>query len=186
MDTDRPRWRDEDLARTMNAIGAEVEAAWTDLCRAWDVAPDTPEERDLARMVSEEPHRFPWRVVDAALDRQTCPECARPLGSGVRGCGPCDLADGFRYAAQEPDRPGVPPGNEHAVRVAWAVSRAPHRHSARAVCGFELWLPDVYAGELPTTDRAQRLRHLLNRLTEDECARAASVDALVALAERRA
>ncbi|MCY9783684.1 hypothetical protein KIK06_07235 [Nocardiopsis sp. EMB25] len=186
MDTDRHRWRNEDLARAMNAISTEIEAAWTDLCRTWDVVPGTPEETDLVRLVTETPDQFPWRIVDAALDRRTCPRCARPLGSGERGCDPCDTADGYRYAAREPDRPGVPPGNEHAVRVAWAVSRSPHRHSRRAACGFELGLPLLYAGELPTTEQAQRLRHLVNRLTEDECARVASVDELLALAGRRA
>ncbi|MEV2276865.1 hypothetical protein AB0I72_14920 [Nocardiopsis sp. NPDC049922] len=185
MDTHERRWRSPELARTMAAIAGEVEAAWSGLCQAWEVLPGTPEERDLARMVTEEPHRFPWRVVDAALDRQPCPECAHPLGSGERGCGPCDLADGYRYAAQEPDRPDVPPGNEHAVRVAWSVSRAPHRHTFRAACSSQLCLPHLYAGELPSTPQAQRTRHLVNRLTEAECARVGSLAELATLAERR-
>ncbi len=61
------------------------------------------------------------------------------------------LADGFRFAAREVDRPGVPPGNEHAIRVASAVARTRDRYSPRARVGYELLLPDLIDGALPST-----------------------------------
>ncbi|MBB5131810.1 hypothetical protein HNP84_001523 [Thermocatellispora tengchongensis] len=121
------------------------------------------EEVELARMVADEPDRHPWRVVDAALDLLGCAECGGPLGRGPLGCGPCQLADGFRYSAIEIDRPGVPPGNEHAIRVGFSVLRAPHRQSAATVLGWRLNLPHLMAGRLPTTAQAQALRARINR-----------------------
>lgn len=102
--------------------------------------------------VLEDPAAHPWRTVDAALERSTCPECGGELGAGARGCWPCDLADGNRFLAREPDRPGVPPGNEHAVRVALTVVRFPHRWPASAVEGDRLLLPLFAAGDLPTKE----------------------------------
>jgi hypothetical protein len=166
-------------------IAAPADRAWAGTLAAWDTAPGTPAERDLAALVADAPDGFGWRVVDAALDLLTCPDCAAPLGSGDRGCAPCDLADGNRYAARELDRPGVPPGNEHAVRVAWSVARHPHRHPPRAVCGMELGLPEVYAGRLPTTAQAQAYRHLIDGLTDAEVERVASFDELARLASSR-
>jgi hypothetical protein len=177
--------RSPGLARAIEHIGAEVERAWSRTRARWGVEPGSADETDLARLVAAEPDQFDWRVVDAALDRLACPECGRPLGSGARGCGPCDQADGYRYAGRETDRDGVPPGNEHAVRVAWSVSRHPHRHPARAVCGFELGLPEVYAGRLPTTAEAQAYRRLIDRLTDAEAARVASFAELEDLAGHR-
>lgn len=169
----------------MAAIAAEADRAWARTLAEWDAEPGTPAEHDLAELVAQDPDRFEWRVVDAALDRLTCPDCAAPLGSGERGCAPCDLADGNRYAAREADRPHVPPRNEHAVRVAWSVARHPHRHPPRAVCGMELGLPEVYAGRLPTTAQAQAYRHMIDRLTDTEVERVASLDELARLASSR-
>ena len=137
----------------MELIGAEVDRAWSRVCAVWGVETGSPQESDLARLVAEGPDQFEWRVVDAALDRLTCEGCGERLGAGARGCAPCDLADGFRYAAREVDRPGVPPGNEHAVRVAWAVAGHPHRVRPRAVCGTELGLHLLYAGVCPPGSR---------------------------------
>ena len=80
----------------------------------------------------------------------------------------CDQANGFRFGAREVDRPGVPPGNEHAIRVSSAVARTRHRYSPRARAGYELFLPDLLAGALPTTAQAQHAKHLINQLTDDE------------------
>ncbi|MFL1428296.1 MULTISPECIES: hypothetical protein [unclassified Nocardiopsis] len=179
MNVTRTRWRSAALAAAVSAIAAEADRAWDRTLAEWDAAPGTPAEHDLAALVADAPDGFEWRVVDAALDLLTCPACAAPLGSGERGCGPCDLADGNRYAAREADRPGVPPGNEHAVRVAWSVARHPHRHPPRAVCGMELGLPEVYAGRLPTTAQAQAYRRLIDGLTDAEVERVSSLDDLL-------
>ncbi|MEV4130451.1 hypothetical protein [Nocardia sp. NPDC049707] len=66
-------------------------------------------EHEIARLVVTEPDRHDWRVVDAALDRITCIDCGKQLSRGPMTCSPCNLAHGFRYAAVETDRPGVPP-----------------------------------------------------------------------------
>ncbi|MFF3071213.1 hypothetical protein ACFVSN_01495 [Kitasatospora sp. NPDC057904] len=117
-------------------------------------------ERDaaaLAEMVAAEPDRHDWRVVDAALDRLTCPDCGDRLARGPLGCAACDLAHGFRYAAVETDRPGVPWGNEHGVRVNVSVVRRPHVTSADELLARRLTLPLLLAGHLPTTAEAQRM-----------------------------
>ncbi|RKS08840.1 hypothetical protein DFP74_4562 [Nocardiopsis sp. Huas11] len=173
------------MARALAEIAAQVERAWSRTLARFEAEPGSAAGTDLARLVAAEPDQFDWRVVDAALERLSCPACGRALGSGARGCGPCDEADGYRYAARESDRPGVPPGNEHAVRVAWSVSRHPHRHTPRAACGFELGLPVVHAGHLPTTAQAQSYRAMIDRLTETEVERVASLAELAALAGRR-
>lgn len=77
------------------------------------------------------------------------------------GCLGCDQAHGFRYAAIETDRPGVPRGNEHAVRVNVSVVRRPQVTSANELLGRRLLLPALLVGFLPTTEEAQRMGALL-------------------------
>ncbi|MGW2250102.1 hypothetical protein ACWCXH_07875 [Kitasatospora sp. NPDC001660] len=123
-------------------------------------------ERDavaLAEMVVAEPDRHDWRVVDAALDRLTCPDCGDRLARGPVGCAACDLAHGFRYAAIETDRPGVPRGNEHGVRVNVSVVRRPHVTSADELLARRLMLPLLLMGRLPTTEEAQRMSARIRR-----------------------
>jgi hypothetical protein len=134
-------------ARSARAeVGASIDVAWV---RLGADRPGEPEE-DVARNVLEDPSRYPWRLVDAAMDRLVCEACGGVLGSGPRGCGPCDLADGFRFAAQELDRDGVPRGNEHAIRVSSAVLRSPLRYPDWAVRSNEVSLPLFLAGDMPT------------------------------------
>ncbi|MFD1539923.1 hypothetical protein [Nonomuraea guangzhouensis] len=120
------------------------------------------DERAIAEMVVDEPDRHPWRVVDAAYDRLTCPECGGRLSRGPAGCGPCDLANGFRYAAIEIDRPGAAPGNEHGLWVNVSVVRRPYEISAVELLARRLSLPILLEGRLPTTQQAQSARALLN------------------------
>ncbi len=54
------------------------------------------------------------------------------------------------------------------IRVSSAVARTRHRYSPRARAGYELLLPDLLDGALPTTAQAQRAKHLINQLTDDE------------------
>jgi hypothetical protein len=122
------------------------------------------QQRLIAEMVAQEPQSHEWRVYDAALDRLECAECGSRLGRGPEGCPPCDLADGFRYAAIEIDRPGVPPGNEHAIRVNVAVLRRPHILSPAELLGRRKVLPMLIAGGLPTTAEAQRMAKRLKRV----------------------
>lgn len=121
------------------------------------------DEQAVAAMVAEEPDRHPWRVVDAAFDRLTCPDCGSRWSRGPAGCPACDLADGHRYAAIEVDRAGVPPGNEHAIRVNVAVVRRAHAHSPTEVLTRRAILPALLAGALPTIAEAQRVGALAKR-----------------------
>ncbi|UCM90587.1 hypothetical protein [Streptomyces marincola] len=146
-----------------------VESEWSAFLREWDA--DRDQEAALAAMVVSEPDRHDWRVVDAALDRLGCSSCGERLGRGPVGCSACDLAHGFRYAAIETDRPGVPPGNEHAVRVNVSVVRRPHATSDREALARRLMLPLVLIGFLPSTEEAQRLSALVKSSSPAEATR---------------
>ena len=126
------------------------------------------DDQALAEVVLQDPSEFDWRVVEAALQHLRCDSCGSELGAGPLTCARCDSANGFRFAAREVDRPGVPPGNEHAIRVSSAAARTRHRYSPRARCGYELGLPDLLAGAMPSTADAARMKAVINRLTEDE------------------
>ncbi|MEV0226142.1 hypothetical protein [Streptomyces sp. NPDC050704] len=138
-----------------------VEEEWSAFGRHWDVSGD--QDVVLAEMVAAEPDRHDWRVVDAALDRLVCSECGDRLSRGPVGCSACDLAHGFRYAAIETDRPGVPPGNEHAIRVNVSVVRRPQGTSENEVLARRLLLPVLLIGLLPATEEAQRMSALIKR-----------------------
>ncbi|MFF8012662.1 hypothetical protein [Streptomyces sp. NPDC007929] len=140
-----------------------VEGEWSAFLRQWDTHGGGDQERALAEMVAAEPHRHDWRIVDAALDRLVCPDCGDRLTRGPAGCPACDLAHGFRYAAIETDRPGVPPGNEHAIRVNVSVVRRPQVTSESEVLVRRLMLPLLLAGFLPTTEQAQRVSALMRK-----------------------
>lgn len=51
----------------------------------------------------------------------------------------------------------MPPGNEHAIRVATAVVRWPHLFPPRAVAGHALTLPFALAGHLWTRRQQEAL-----------------------------
>lgn len=152
-----------DCPRCAGLVDELVEEGW----RAYlerEFGPVEPqEERLIARMVADEPDKHPWRVVDAAYDRLTCPECGGRLSRGPAGCAACDLANGFRYSAIEIDRPGVPPGNEHALRVNVAVTRRPDGISASEVLLRRLSLPVLLEGGLPTREQAQATKALTRK-----------------------
>lgn len=152
-----------DCARCRVLVNAILEEEWAAfLGREGFAAGD---EAEVAALVVEEPDRYDWRVVDAALDRVVCAECGGPLSRGPVGCGPCDLANGFRYGAIETDRPGVMPGNEHGVRVAVSLVRRPHWPPERELLGRRLFLPLALVGQLPTTAEGQRNKARFDRMS---------------------
>ncbi|RCV48238.1 hypothetical protein DEF23_23770 [Marinitenerispora sediminis] len=132
-----------------------LEEEWRRLVASWEVPAE--EEAAVAELIADEPDRHDWRVVDAALDRLACPACGGRLSRGPVGCAPCDLAHGFRYVAIETDRPGVPWGNEHAIRVNVSVVRRPHVTSESELLVRRLVLPALLVGMVPTTRQAQRV-----------------------------
>jgi len=163
---DHPR-----LIAALRQIEDSIDDAWRRFRTESGIAAGTADERELAEVVLQDTSEFDWRVVDGALKQLTCPDCGSGLGTGPTGCTSCDQANGFRFAARETDRPDVPPGNEHAIRVSSAVARTRHRYSPRARAGYELFLPDLLEGTLPTTPQAQRTKALINQLTDDELER---------------
>ncbi|GIG68065.1 hypothetical protein [Phytomonospora endophytica] len=183
--TDVRPWRSVLLAETIGGLEAELGAAWARLLAEMGVEAGSPEEAALKLLVVEDPAEHEWRVVDAALDRLECVECGSVLARGPVTCRRCAFHHDARFAAREVDRVDVPPGNEHAVRVAFAVARGGRRYNARVRAGFELSLPLVVAGELPTTRQAQAARALLDRLTPEECERVTTFGEVAVLARGR-
>jgi hypothetical protein len=165
----RRRWRSEALARVVEEIEAGMDRAWATLLEHRAVQPGSPEETDLAWLVADHPSEHEWRVVDAAIDRLSCPGCEYQLATGPVSCRTCTYYHGLRFAARELDRPHVDAGNEHALRVACVVTRCRTRYSAHARVGYELLLPILLAGTAPTSAQAQADRTLINQLTDEEC-----------------
>jgi hypothetical protein len=160
---DHPR-----LIAALRQVEDSIDDAWRRFRAESGITAGTADERELAEVVLQDTSECDWRVVDGALKHLSCPDCDESLGTGPTGCARCDQANGFRFAARETDRAGVPPGNEHAIRVSSAVARTRHRYSPRARAGYELYLPDLLEGALPTTAQAQRMKALVNQLTDDE------------------
>lgn len=174
---DHPRF-----VAALREVHESLDAAWLAFCTdaGIDAGVDgLNDQRDLAKVVLQDPSEFDWRVVDAALTKLSCDDCGNGLGAGPVGCHACDQANGFRFAARETDRPNVPPGNEHAIRVASAVARTRDRYSPRARCGYEVGLPYVLAGELPTTSEAQALKAIINTLTDEQLETVVSYEELI-------
>ncbi|WP_405058169.1 hypothetical protein OG474_36270 [Kribbella sp. NBC_01505] len=162
------RINDPRFRSALQEIEDSIDTAWNTLCADSGVTPGTPEAQELAQIVLQDTSEFGWRVVDGALKQLTCTECGSGLGAGPLGCTACDLANGFRFAARETDRPDAMSRNEHALRVSSAVARTRHRYTPRARTGYEIVLPMLLAGKIPTTPQAQRAKDRINKLTDDQ------------------
>lgn len=138
-------------------------ADWRVLLDEHRIRAGTDEEPALARRVlSAEVGAYPWTCTDWALWLLRCSECGGRLGSGDLGCVACAASDAARWAWDHQAMPHRMTPNEHALRVAVAGLRAPHRHREAAIAGWRLSLPFLLAGQLPTTSQAQRIRaHIL-------------------------
>lgn len=146
-----------DCRRCRRLVDGIVEEKWHCFFDQWQ----GENELDVARLITAEPDQHDWRIVDAALDRIVCEECGNRLSRGPMNCSACNLAHGFRYAAIESDRPGVPRGNEHAIRVNVSVVRRPQMTSAQELLARRLFLPALLVGFLPTTAQAQRISTMI-------------------------
>jgi hypothetical protein len=83
-------------------------------------------------------------------------------GTGPVRCEPCRMAHENRFYAAEPDRPRVPPGNEHAIRVSTVVARWPQWFPAHMVRLYASALPLLHSGDLPTTAQAQAIKAFID------------------------
>lgn len=178
-------WRSTSLAETIGVIEAELDLAWARLLGESAVSPGSPDETALSWLVVDCPADHDWRVVDAALDHLSCTGCGAVLTRGPVECQQCAYYHGVRFAARESDRPNVPAGNEHALRVSFAVARGRSRYSPRARVGYELVLPALVAGDLPSTTQAQAAKALINKLTPEECDQVTTLTEVEQLARTR-
>jgi hypothetical protein len=137
-------------------------ADWRALLDAEHVAPGTDAERGVAELVlSQEVGAYSWTCMDWALWLLRCTECGGQQGSGDLGCVICAASDAARWAWDYAAIPHAMTANEHALRVAVAGLRAPHRHRLPALKGWRLALPFLLTGETPTVAQAQRIRTLI-------------------------
>jgi hypothetical protein len=120
-------------------------------------------ERELAEVVlGSDVGAHPWTCTDWAMTLVTCSACAVELGTGDLACIRCAVADELRWSWNHEAYPDTMTANEHALRVARAVLRAPHRHRDVVVKSWRLCLPFLLVGELPTPGEIQRIRaHVL-------------------------
>lgn len=172
-----------DCAICAEAIDELWWADWRALLDAEGIRPGTEEEQAVAELVhGSAVGTYPWTCTDWALWLLRCDECGGQLGSGDRGCGLCAAADAARWAWDFTALPrGGMTANEHALRVAVAGLRAPHRHRGSLRAGWRLMLPLLFVGKTPTTRQAQRIRTLILAHRYDELAIRHSFCAMAAL-----
>ncbi|HVV18120.1 MAG TPA: hypothetical protein VHF06_01705 [Pseudonocardiaceae bacterium] len=144
-------------------------ADWDALLAAWDGA-----EADLAEEVLADTAVHPWTCVDWAMTVIDCPSCRTPLGEGPVGCVLCRIADETRWAWEHAAPAGSLTANEHALREARVVLRAPHRNRATVVLTWRLSLPFLLAGEVDSRLKAPWLSAYLRAGRYDELAAAGS------------
>ncbi|MEE3919061.1 hypothetical protein V2I01_13660 [Micromonospora sp. BRA006-A] len=169
----------------MARLEDEIRDAWARLRGELDVAPGSPEEIELAWLVVDDPGAYDWRTVDGAVDRLTCPDCGQGSPPDRRRARRASSATGCGSAPGSATDRTCRPATSTLLRVATAVTRSRHRYSPRARVGYELVLPDLLAGALPTTPQAQAAKALINTLTDDECDRVASLAEVAELARGR-
>lgn len=141
-------------------------------------------EQELAEQVlAAEIGEYAWTCMDWAMTAIDCPACDAPLGDGPVGCVLCRIADETRWAWEHlaPDDSITP--NEHALREARVVLRAPHRHRATVVLTWRLSLPFLLTGEVAGRLRAPWLSAYLRAGRYDELAAAGSYTQLTGTPE---
>lgn len=132
---------------------------WQELLAAEQLAEGGAGERELAELVlADEVGRHPWTCTDWAMTLVACSQCGDELGTGPVDCWRCAVADGLRWSWDHAGHPTAMTAGEHALRVARATLRAPHRRRAVVVGTWRLLMPFLLAGELPTVGQVRRLR----------------------------
>ncbi len=132
---------------------------WQELLAAEQLAEGGAGERELAELVlADEVGRHPWTCTDWAMTLVACSQCGDELGTGPVDCWRCGVADGLRWSWDHAGLPDAISAGEHALRVARAALRAPHRHREAVARTWRLLLPFLLVGELPTVGQVRRVR----------------------------
>jgi hypothetical protein len=157
-------------------------ADWGALLESEKIRPGSAGEQAMAELVrAADVGTYPWTCTDWALWLVRCDECGGQLGSGDVGCGLCAAADANRWAWDYTALPNAMTYNEHALRVAVAGLRAPHRHRESVILGWRLTLPLLFTGATPTTRQAQRIRTMILAGRYEELVMAPTFCAMAAL-----
>lgn len=145
-----------------SAINCIWQADWLVLLADEQIEPSSADETLLAQVVVAELLQHSWTVVDVAMTLVHCTAWGSELGGGPVDCGECTMA--FRNVWADDvaaSQQGHMTGNEHALRVGRWVLRYPHRHSQHAVAAWQLSMPRLLTGWLPTTQQAHHLMALV-------------------------
>jgi hypothetical protein len=154
-------------------------ADWARLLADTDLTEAELAERVLAAAIGE----YPWTCVDWAMTHVECPACRSTLGGGPVGCVLCRIADETRWEWEHTSPPDSITANEHSLREARVVLRAPHRHRATVVLTCRLSLPFLLTGEVAGRFRAPWLAAYLRAGRYDELAAAGSYTQLTGTPE---
>ena len=100
---------------------------------------DLPDQ-DPERVADAPPGEYRWTCVDWALRQLRCEGCRGELAAGAPTCVGCAAADSARW-----ETPALT-SNEHALRTAAVVLRAPDWHREAVVSAWRLVLPFVLTG----------------------------------------
>lgn len=131
-----------------DSCSGAVDGLWLADWRALLAGCDQP-ERDVAeRVLAAAVGEHQWTCVDWAMTAIVCPECRTALGDGPVGCVLCRIADETRWAWEHLAPDDSITANEHALREARVVLRAPHRHRATVVLACRLSLPFLLTGDI--------------------------------------
>lgn len=151
-------------------------ADWYALLAETRVPPGGAGERQVAAdVLAAEVGAHPWTCVDWAMAVTDCPQCHHELGVGPVDCVLCRIADETRWAWPHAAPAGAVTRNEHAVRVARATLRAPHRHRRTLVLNWRLSLPFLLVGEVAEPVSERWLRAYLRAGRYEELATASTL-----------
>ncbi|MFL6118170.1 hypothetical protein [Actinophytocola sp.] len=122
-------------------VDRPLRADWTDL-----------PEQDPERVADAAPGEYSWTCVDWALRQLTCEGCRGELAAGAPTCVGCAAADSARWEVQAPTT------NEHALRTAAVVLRAPSWRRESVVSTWRLVLPFVLTGAVVPVAAMRQVR----------------------------
>jgi hypothetical protein len=122
-------------------VDRPLRAEWADL-------PDQDPERVADAPAGE----YRWTCVDWALRQLRCEGCAGELAAGAPQCVGCAAADSARWEIE------ALTANEHALRTAAIVLRAPSWRREAVVSTWRLVLPFVLTGKVVPVESLREIR----------------------------